>query len=146
VAKREIQSVEVSCFVHATEDEDKVKEAIKGFLGIFDDPLEELLEGHFGNRIIRTTWHLTGDEAWKAFSSITTSIGTEGRAQIVKELSASVDSHGALYLRLSKQSIIRKSALISSSDPVRIRVKPRGFMMKGDPKQFYSRLLEATAA
>jgi RNA binding exosome subunit len=143
VAQREIQSVEVSCFVHATEDEKKVKDSIMGFLNIEGEPTEEMLEGHFGNRIIHASWHLTGDDAWLVFRRLVEAIGKDGRAEVLRDLTARTDAHGALYLRVSRQSLIRGAALLSASDPVRVRVKPRGFMMKGNPEQFYGRLLES---
>jgi RNA binding exosome subunit len=143
VAQREIQSVEVSCFVHATEDEKKVKDSIMGFLNIEGEPTEEMLEGHFGNRIIHASWHLTGDDAWLVFRRLVEALGKDGRAEVLRDLTARTDAHGALYLRVSRQSLIRGAALLSASDPVRVRVKPRGFMMKGNPEQFYGRLLES---
>lgn len=143
MAQREIQSVEVSCFVHATEDEKKVKDSIMGFLNIEGEPTEEMLEGHFGNRIIHASWHLTGDDAWLVFRRLVEAIGKDGRAEVLRDLTARTDAHGALYLRVSRQSLIRGAALLSASDPVRVRVKPRGFMMKGNPEQFYGRLLES---
>jgi RNA binding exosome subunit len=143
VAQREIQSVEVSCFVHATEDEVKVKNSISAFLGIEEEPTEEILEGHFGNRIIHARWHLTGEVAWNAFRRVVERLGKDGRAEVLRDLAAHTDEHGALYLRINKQSLIRGTTILASSDPVRVRVKPRGFMMKGSPEQFYGRLLES---
>jgi RNA binding exosome subunit len=145
VAQREIQSVEVSCFVHGTEDEKRVKDSIMGFLNIEEEPAEEMLEGHFGNRIIHASWHLTGDDAWLTFRRLIEAIGKDGRAEVLRDLVSLTDEHGALYLRVNKQSLIRGTPLLSSSDPVRVRVKPRGFMMKGTPEQFYGRLLESIA-
>jgi RNA binding exosome subunit len=146
VAQREIQSVEVSCIIHGTEDENRVKGSIRRFLRLTMEPTEEVLEGHFGNRIIRASWHLTGEDAWVAFRRLVEVIGSDGRSQVLGDLREHTDEHGALYIRISKQSLIRESALLSSSDPVRVRVKPRGFMMKGSPEEFYGRLMESMAA
>jgi RNA-binding protein len=143
VAQKEIQSIEVSCFVHATEDEARVKDAVKAFFRIEKEPTDESLEGHFGNRIVHTTWHLTGEDAWRVFLRLVEVIGKDGRAEVLRDLASLTDDHGALYLRINKQCLMRGTALFSSSDPVRVRVKPRSFMMKGSPAQFYGRLLEA---
>jgi RNA binding exosome subunit len=143
VAQREIQSVEVSCFMHATEDDAKVKKSIRGLLATEEEPTEEVLEGHYGNKIVHATWHLTGDDAWTAFRGVAEALGKEGREEVLRNLSAHTDEHGALYLRINKQTLVRGTAMLSSSDPVRVRVKPRGFMMKGTPEQFYGRLLES---
>jgi RNA binding exosome subunit len=137
--------VELSFFIHATEDEARVKDSIKALLNIEEDPTEEPLEGHFGNKIIHASWHLTGEKAWGTFRRLVEVIGKDGRTEILGDLSSRADDHGALYFRVSKQSIVRGAPLLSSSDPIRVRVKPRGFMMKGTPQQFYGRLVESMA-
>ena len=142
MARREIQSVEVSCFVHATEDEAKVKDGIVRALGVEDGPSEETLEGHFGNPIVHLVWHATGEAAWAAFTRLVEFIGDGGRKEVLGGLEGNTDEHGALYLRLNKQALVRGTALFSSSDPVRVRVKPRRFMMKGSPEKFYRELME----
>ncbi|MDG6925239.1 MAG: hypothetical protein JRN09_01670 [Nitrososphaerota archaeon] len=139
----EIQSVEASCFVHATEDEEKVMRLVGRLLGAEDGPAEEVLEGHFGNVIVHLTWHLTGEAAGSAFRRLLEAIGQEGREAVLVDLSAHTDDHGALYLRLNKQALLRGAAVFTSSDPIRVRVKPRSFLMKGNPDQFYRRFLEA---
>ena len=142
MSHREIQSVEASCFVHATEDRGKVEEAVKKLLGVEVGPSSETLEGHFGNEIVHLDWHLTGEDAWTAFSRLVRGLDAEVRSSILDDLAANTDEHGALYLRIKKQSVITGSLLMSSSDPLRVRVKPRRFMMKGGPGQFYRTLIE----
>jgi RNA binding exosome subunit len=139
---REIQALEVTCFVQATEDPVKLRGAIEGGLDIQQLPEEEVLEGHFGNGIVRLRWHLTGDEAWRSFHTLMTLLGRDGRNQLLGDLEACLDEHGAMYVRLSKQSMMGGMAEFSSSDPIRIKVKPRSFMMGGPPAQFYERVVE----
>lgn len=142
VANREIQSVEVSCFVQATEDKEKIREQIQRNLGILSSPEEEALEGHFGNPIVHLRWHLTGEDAWSCFGRLAALLGDAGRAELRASLASYLDEHGALYLRLNKQVLMSGMGVMTTSDPVRVKVKPRGFMMKGSPDSFYERLLE----
>ena len=139
--QHEIQSVEVSCFVHATEDGAKVKSAVVRALGVGEGPSEEPLEGHFGNPIIHLVWHASGDAAWTVFGRLVEFMGEGGRNEVLGGLERQTDEHGALYLRLDKQALVRGAALFSSSDPIRVRVKPRRFMMKGSTEQFYQKLM-----
>lgn len=141
MSRREIQSVEVSCLIHATEDGERVKDSIMAALSLKGEAEEEVLEGHFGNGIVHASWHLTGEEAWEAFGKLMEIVGAEGRAELLRDFSSVSDERGALYLRLNKQLLVKGLAVFSASDPVRVRVKPRGFMMKGSPQQFYQRLL-----
>jgi hypothetical protein len=41
--------------------------------------------------------------------------------------------------------LMKGSAVLASSDPVRVRVKPRSYVMKRDPEGFYTRLFEGGA-
>ncbi len=141
MARKEIQAVEISCFVHATEDEVRVRGAVAKALGIEEGPSREPLEGHFGNPIVHLVWHVTGDAAWTAFGRLVEFIGESGREEVLRGLEDQTDEHGALYLRLDKQALLRGVALFSSSDPVRVRVKPRKFMIKGSPGQYYRGLM-----
>ena len=139
--QHEIQAVEISCFVQATEDEEKVRAAIARSLGINQDPEIEDLEGYFGNSILDLKWHLTGEDAWTSFRALVSLLGETGRRELLRDLGTYLDEHGALYVRLNKQTLMIGIATLSSSDPVRIRVKPRRFMMKGPPGQFYERMM-----
>jgi RNA binding exosome subunit len=142
LVQREIQALEISCFVQATEDEEKVRSAIARSFGLKQDPESEDLEGYFGNSILDLKWHLTGEQAWTSFRALVSLLGETGRGELLRELGAYLDEHGALYVRLNKQTLISGMATLSSSDPLRIRVKPRHFMMKGPPGQFYERMME----
>ena len=89
---------------------------------------------------------LTGDEAEAALRVIISRMEQEDRKAILADLGETVDEHGALYIRLSKQGLLmRGSAVLGSSDPVRVRVKPRPYVMRRDPQGFYSRLFEGAA-
>ena len=142
MTQREIQSVEVSCFVQSTEDEDKVRANVQRYLGLEQSPEEEALEGHFGNRILHVRWHLTGEEAWNCFMTLISLLGDDGRTRLLADLAAHLDEHRALYVRLDKQALMGGAGVISDADPVRIRIKPRSFMMRGPPEAFYGRLME----
>jgi RNA binding exosome subunit len=137
----EIQSLEISYFVHATEDLERVTRTISGRFGLSEQPELESLEGHFGNRIVRVNHRVTGAEAVPAFRLLVALIGRDAVKELLAELDLALDDHKALYIRLGKQELMGGIAALSSTDPVRVKVKPRGFMMKGDVGRFYSALL-----
>ena len=140
-----VQSLEVSYFIQMTEDEEKVRRAVAAMVG-GDLPEErQEAEGHHGNKIVWIRMHLTGDEAEAALRQIISRIDPDERRAIMGGLGAMIDEHYALYMRLSKQVLVmRGSAVLASSDPVRVKVKPRSHMVKRDPEGFYSRLFEGT--
>jgi len=138
-----VQSVEVSYFLQMTEDEERVRKAVEGLLG-GDHPAErEDAEGHFGNKIVWMRQHVTGREADAATGAIISKMDDSDRDAILADLGPWVDEHGALYIRLNKQVLVMDGrATLGSSDPVRVKVKPRPFVMKGDLESFYTRLFE----
>lgn len=138
-----VQSVEVSYFIQMTEDEEKVRKAVAQLLGgEFPEERQEA-EGHFGNAIVWVRIHLTGDEAEAALRLIISRMEQEDRKSILADLGRMLDEHGALYIRLSKQVLVMRGRVVfASSDPVRVKVKPRSYVMKRDPEGFYTRLFE----
>jgi RNA binding exosome subunit len=138
-----LQSIEVSYFLQMTEDEGKVKRAVASLLG-GDAPEErEEAEGHFGNNIVWIRHHITGDDAANALRNVVSHIDMVERRAILEDIGAATDEHNALYLRLSKQVLVASGrAVLASSDPIRVKVKPRSRMVGDDTAGFYARLLE----
>ena len=139
--KGPIQSVEVAYLVHATEDPGKMEEALSRLLGSETVPDLERLEGHFGNEILRARLHLTGDEAGQAFESLVSGIPQGVMKEVLGDLPSHLDEHSALFLRFDKQSLVSGSVALGSADAVRVKVKPRGFMMKGGAEGFFADLI-----
>lgn len=136
-----IQSLEVTYFVHATEDREKIEKAVARLLGQEPNPEAEALEGHFGNQIVRARVHLTGEDAGSGFSRLVGSLPPAVLEQIVSELESHLDEHSAFFVRLDKQSLVSGSVSLGDSDPVRVKVKPRAFLIKGGAADFYARLM-----
>jgi len=137
----EIRSLEVSYFVQATEDEEKVTRGVRTFVGSGSDCERQELEGHFGNKIVWVRFHLIGDDAHEAFGKLMSRMGDDSKRELLKGIESSLDEHMALFIRLNKQLLTSGVAAAASSDPVRIKVKPRR-PPKDDAPGFYRRLME----
>ena len=142
--KGPIQSVEVTYLVHATEDPDTLRRAVSALLGSSAEPEVEQLEGHFGNTIVKVRLHLTGDEASDAFRSVLQTIPSRLKREIVSDLASFLDEHSAFFLRLDKQRLVAGSPALGSGDAVRLKVKPRLFLVKGSAPKFYEQLIEGS--
>ncbi len=138
--KGPVQSVEATCFVHATEDLEKVAGAMGAALSYGGAPEREELEGHFGNRIILLRLHLTGKDAEKAVLTLASRMTRAHKAEAVSAGSGAIDEHSALFLRFDKQDLVKGSLTQGSGDSLRVKVKPRGFV-KGRAGEFYSEML-----
>ena len=139
--KGPIQSVEVAYLAHATEDHEKLAAAVAGLLGVESGQEVERLEGHFGNEILMTRIHLTGEDAERAFRSIIRRVPGKLREELLADIGSFMDEHSALFLRLDKQSVVSGFVAFGSADAVRVKVKPRGFMLKEGAAEFYSRVI-----
>lgn len=139
--KGPVQSVEVSYLVHATEDSDKLMAAVSAALSIATPPDEERMEGHHGNPITRVRYHLTGDAAAGVLGQISAKLGEEAKHKVAGSLGESLDEHSDLYLRFDKQRLVEGILEEGTGDAIRVRVKLRGYMVRGRITEFYSRLL-----
>lgn len=139
--KVQVQSVEVSYFVHATEDRARVDGAVAVLLGFAGEPEVETVEGHFGNRITMVRIRLTGEEAMTALKGLVSKMPSGVKESVRGDLETHMDEHSALYLRLDKQRLVSGEVALADSDPVRVRVKPRLHALGGPAAQFYRGLL-----
>lgn len=140
--KSAIQSVEASCLVHATEDRERVARAISRALGTGEAAEVETMEGHFGNEIAMVKFRLAGEEAESAARSMFAKMPSNMKRELRRDLGAHLDEHSALYLRFDKQELVRGRLAAGAGDPVRVRVKPRLFLLKGRAQEFYLRFME----
>jgi RNA binding exosome subunit len=139
--KGPIRSLEATYLIHATEDPEKVAAAVAEMLSSSAPAQVDDLEGHYGNRITMVRIHLTGDDAGRAFDRIKSRLAGEQRAELVGNLGRYLDEHSALFLRFDKQCLVRGTLSLESADPVRVKVKPRPFLLGRDAVTFYSSLL-----
>jgi RNA binding exosome subunit len=73
-------------------------------------------------------------------------MGGDEKRSILGGLDSGLDEHNALYVRLNKQVLVMNgTAVLASSDPIRVKVKPRSHTVRRDPAGFYTRLLEKIA-
>ena len=135
--KGQIQSLEVSYIVHATEDAGKIGEAVASLLDYAGEAKADEMEGHFGNSIVRVRYHIIGDDAQRAFERLASNMGQGVRKQLIDELDERLDEHSALYLRFDKQRLLSGRLELTDADPVRIRVKPRLYAAKGGARSLF---------
>ena len=139
--KGPIQSLEVTYLIHATEDQQKVHEAIAAVLVVKVQPVIERLEGHFGNEILSVRLHFVGEEAMEAFRGVVARLPKDLKASLVSRIGELLDEHSAFYLRLDKQKLVVGILALGSGDTVRLKVKPRLFLLKGGAAEFYVSLI-----
>ena len=141
--KSAIQSLDLSYFIHATEDPEKVNFAVAKLLGTDATFESQDMAGHFGNAIREVGVHLHGVEAEDSLGRLVSSLPGSLREELVRDIDKLVDEHSSLFIRIDKQKLVEGELVRGSNDVVRIKVKPRGFVMKGKAREFFVGLLTA---
>ena len=121
-----ISYVEIRAFAHATEDVDKVVQAVKNLLP--QQASEELvfkktsLKGHHGNPIVLVETKIQGKTMIKAFvERLSSGLSTLDREFLSRNFEQHVRK-GSLYLRFDKQSAFMGELRFGSADPLHLRV------------------------
>jgi RNA binding exosome subunit len=140
--KGAIQSLDVSYLIHSTEDADVVSSAVTKLFGIEGSPEVEEMMGHFGNIISRVSYHLHGSDAVRSFEDFASKLPDPMRKELAQGIGQYLDEHSSLFVRLDKQKLVRGEVALGTHDSVRLKVKPRTFMIGGQADGFFVDLLE----
>ena len=126
-SKQQIAYIDIRASAHATEDQEKVENAIQNLLSTTEPPQPLLLQkanctGHYGNPIILFTAKLQDKEA---LSMVLEKIGKNLSSLDKEELSQNLHLHiekTNLYLRFNKQSALMGFIKLSQMDPIHLRI------------------------
>jgi hypothetical protein len=129
--------VRITTFIQATEDEDKVLEAISTFIPEDiddDDVLWDIDEtrGFFGNPIKVVNVEIKRSRAVRQFLDYFRGLlDDEGREYLLERLDEKVDEEGTFYVRFNKQKAYLGEPVVEDcDDAVQIRIKVKAFPMR----------------
>jgi len=121
--------INIRYFAHATEDLEKVIEAVQNILARGN--LEDItfrrsnLEGHYGNPITLFEAKLKDKEKVRALvENLVSRLSSLDKEELGREIDRHVEK-GSLYLRLDKQAALRGKIKLITSDPISIRIRFR---------------------
>jgi len=139
----EFSSVTVTFFVHSTEDEARLLEAVLVRLDIQEEEMsKEKILGYFGNEIVSVKAHVLGQRAQAVSDSIFRSLSKTARSLLLSEMERSLDEHDSLYLRLDRQSLSDPEISLSDEEPIRVKLKPKSrFGGRSSMKKQYEELI-----
>ncbi len=116
-----IRRIEARTYCHATEEEERVANAL-AFAVPEGVTSREELEGHFGNPLARLTRRVEKRPAIRAVWSHWAAAGVP--SAIARDIEARLDEDGVLHFRLDKQAAFRERLeLAQDSEPIDIRLK-----------------------
>jgi len=124
-----IAYIDIRFSAHATEDPNKVLEAVRQIL-----PTQYLdliafkradLRGHYGNPIIVFETRIKEEEIMKALmKNFSSKLGGPEKGKLLREFDLHVGD-GSLYLRLDKQAAFVGKLRLYAADPIHIRIRFR---------------------
>ena len=124
-----VSYIDLRFFAHATEDLDKVVEAVQRVLPA--KYLENVafrrrnLRGHYGNPIILFEARLKGKEMIQAFmENLAANLNTIDKENLLRDITKRTEK-GNLYLRLDKQAAFLEKLKLCTADPIHIRIRFR---------------------
>jgi len=124
-----ITYVDIRFFVHATEDSNKVIEAVRRLLPT--QYIDEIvfkgsnLKGHYGNPITLFETRIKKREIIKALvENLSSRLGELDKEALLGEIGSHIEK-GSLYIRLDKQAAFQGEFELCSADPVRMRMRLR---------------------
>ncbi|MFQ5712214.1 MAG: RNA-binding domain-containing protein [Candidatus Geothermarchaeales archaeon] len=117
---------EISLFIHATEDEERIIASIFEVLRLNESENVfsfQRLTGHYGNPICYAKMNLSGKEVFKILGAILGALNPLDRDHLERNVEDFLDEKGNLHLRFNKQDLCLKRIALSYSGGVKISVK-----------------------
>jgi RNA binding exosome subunit len=121
--------VDVRFCAHATEDLDKVMDAVQNVLP--SDHIEDItfkrsnVEGHYGNPITLFDTRIKDKETVRALvENLSANLSSLDKEELGRTINRCVEK-GSLFIRLDKQAALRGKTKFATSDPIRIRIRFR---------------------
>ena len=121
--------MDIRFFAHATEDENKVIEAVQHLLPA--DHLDEIMfkrstvRGHHGNPIILFEIRINKKELMEAvLVNIASGLSELDRETLLQEINLHTE-RGNLYVRLDKQAAFEGGVKLCTADPIHLRIRFR---------------------
>jgi len=137
MVKLNAHNVKIRTFVHATEDPEKVLEALETLFPEDLSPKDvefEMVEtvGYFGNPILVIDAEIKKSKNVRKFlENLKNILSEEDKAFLLENLEEKVDENGTFYIRFDKQkAYLGEIKVLDGEDVIHVRIKAKSFPMK----------------
>jgi len=122
-----ISYLDIRFFVHATENPDKVFEAVHHLLppDYVDDIVfkKDKLKGYYGNPITLFETRIKKKDIIEAIvKTLSSGLSELDKEKLLREIDLHVEK-GSFYIRLDKQAAFQGEFKLCSADPIRVRIR-----------------------
>ncbi len=135
--------VDIQVIIHATEDSEKIFPAFRDTFGIDRDEFSvQSLQGHYENPISLVLCKLKKKAARNFVKTLVSGLPKGEISLILEDLENRCDD-SALYLRISKQSLVQGKITLADDDPIKLKIYTPIYTQK-DLLKTYSEILDGT--
>lgn len=125
-----IHNISYRVFVYGTENEEKVREAIR-ILFPNSHPQTKEIEGYFKNPVLILRDKIGKKRETKNFIKILQNLDSSTKKRILNELDRKMDDKGNLFLRFDKQrAYLGDLKIIDHGDAVHVKIKIAAYPAK----------------
>ena len=121
-------SAKISTIRHATEDPEKVAQAIRNLsFGVTSLGFTMIrAKGHHGNEITTSVFMIRNAKHAEIFlKNIWRGLSRLDRTEVYSSLTSRIDSTGSMFLRIDKQAALKGRIRLENTDPVKIEISFR---------------------
>ena len=128
--------VKIDLILHATEDFQKVAEPLNELLGIEKEEItKRKLSGHFGNPIFMLHVEVKKKRADQFIKKLVSLIPRETMSELLTNIEERI-FESSMYIRFSKQSLVKKILALEEKDPIRITIYTPTYVKKEIPDTY----------
>lgn len=125
-----IHNISYRVFVYGTENEEKVKEAVKTLFPN-SHPETDATEGYFKNPVLILHDKISKKREIKEFVKILEQMNETGKKRLLNELETKMDEKGNLFLRFDKQrAYLGDLKIIEHGDAIHVKIKVAAYPAK----------------
>lgn len=125
-----IHNISYRVFVYGTENEEKVKEAVKTLFPN-SHPETDTTEGYFKNPVLILHDKITKNREIKEFVNVLKQIDDTSKKQLFNELENKMDARGNLFLRFDKQkAYLGDLKIIEHGDALHVKINVAAYPAK----------------
>ena len=134
--------IKIDLILHATEDFQKVSEPLNELLGIEKEEIvKQNLSGHFGNPIFMLHAELKKKRADQFIKKLVSLIPKDVMIELLTNIEERI-FESSLYIRFSKQNLVKKILVLQEKDPIRIAIYTPTYVKKEMPDAYRKLLSE----
>ena len=126
----------IDLILHATEDFQKIAEPLNDLFAIEkEDVTKQELFGHFGNPILMLHVEVKKKRADQFIKKLVSLIPRETMSELLTNIEERI-FESSMYIRFSKQSLVKKILALEEKDPIRITIYTPTYVKKEIPDTY----------